>query len=137
MAVMVVNEWWRCLVVLRLRGLLFSVMVACAASGACGEPKGPWAEPAGAAELLVLGSGEVAAGREVFLGYCSFCHEVPAQLAEDSAEERLTVRTVELILGNPPAAMPQIPLSAVQLKQLAAFLDGRSRAAFARPGARP
>jgi mono/diheme cytochrome c family protein len=64
----------------------------------------------GSKSNLALDRSAVSHGREVFLKYCSFCHETPAgpPLGVPSA---LQPEAVMAIVANPPANMPRLPLT--------------------------
>lgn len=84
-------------------------------------------------------------GRQVFLDYCSFCHELSGGL--DSADAKGLLRTatgepftkaeLAVILEYPPPGMLKIPLGETQRADLLSYLVAMPQQSLITPNGRP
>jgi mono/diheme cytochrome c family protein len=77
-------------------------------------------------------------GQEVFQGYCSFCHDIGHHTPSfGPSGTGLTADHLLLVLRQPPAGMPVIPLEDQDRTELVSYLNGVALEVFREQSNRP
>jgi mono/diheme cytochrome c family protein len=84
-------------------------------------------------------------GRQVFLDYCSFCHELSGESGDSEASGLIRTATgeafsreeLQVILQYPPPGMLKLPLDEEQVSELLTYLQTMPRQTLITPNGRP